>query len=68
MKPTQILSLGTKLLSIGNLDIKQLEFPIDDGVNSTGGKIGGVWYLQFDPDSLEILHNFIFEDIIPDEN
>lgn len=69
MRPTQIIGLGTQLLSIGNLDLKQMEFPIDDGVHSTGGILGSAgWVLQFEPDSLDILHDFIFEDIMPEDN
>lgn len=69
MKPTQIMGLGTEVLNIGNLDIKQMEFPIDDGVHSTGGILGNAgWVLQFDPDSLDILHDFIFNDILPENN
>lgn len=69
MKPTQIIGLGTQLLSIGNLDLKQMEFPIDDEIHSTGGILGNAgWVLQFDPDSLDILHDFIFNDIMPEDN
>lgn len=69
MRPTQIIGLGSELLSIGNLDLKQMEFPIDDGVHSTGGILGSAgWVLQFEPDSLDILHDFIFEDIMPEDN
>ncbi|HSQ87292.1 LCP family protein [Romboutsia sp.] len=70
MQPTQIIGLGSKVLSIGNLELKQMEFPIDDGIHSTGGNLGGNtgWVLQFDPDSLEILHDFIFMNIMPADN
>ena len=69
MKPTQIIALGGKVLGIGNLELKQMEFPIDDGVHSTGGILGGAgWVLQFDLDSLDILHDFIFMNIMPDDN
>jgi LCP family protein required for cell wall assembly len=65
MKPTQIIKLGGKVLGIGNLALKQMEFPIDDGVYSTGGIVGSAgWVLEFSQDSLDILHDFIFKDII----
>lgn len=65
MKPTQILGLGGKVLGIGNLELKQMEFPIDDGIHSTGGILGNAgWVLQFTEDSLDILHDFIFKDIV----
>lgn len=70
MKPTEIIGLGTDILSIGNLDLKQMEFPIDDGIHSKGGIINHHtgWVLQFDPDSITILHDFIFQDIMPKDN
>jgi hypothetical protein len=46
-----------------------MEFPIDDGIHSTGGILSGAgWVLQFDPNSLDILHDFIFVNIMPDDN
>ncbi|WP_286183925.1 LCP family protein [Clostridium sp. CCUG 7971] len=69
MKPTQILALGGKVLSIGDLSIKQMEFPIDDDVHSKGGILGKAgWVLQFKPDTLDILHDFIFKNIMPKDN
>lgn len=69
MKPTQIMSLGSTVLAIGNLDLKQMEFPIDDGVHSTGAILGDAgWVLQFEPSSLDILHDYIFNDIMPEDN
>lgn len=68
MKPTTILGLGTSILSIGNFDIKTLEFPIPDD-NQYGYSKGGIisketgWVLQFDPDkNLPVLHDFIYKD------
>lgn len=64
LKPTSIISIATKVLGFGTLELKQLEFPIDDGINSKGGIIDGKgWVLQFNPDSLTTLHDFIFEDV-----
>ena len=65
MKPTEIISLAGKALSIGDLSIKQMEFPITTNGLSTGGIINNStgWVLQFNSDSLSILHDFIFRDI-----
>lgn len=67
MKPTQIISLAGKALSIGDLSIKQMEFPItsDDSL-STGHIISQStgWVLEFEPESLSILHDFIFNNKI----
>ena len=69
MKPSQMLSLGTKILSIGDFNIKQMNFPIDDGVHSTGGIYGNSgWVLRFEESSLDILHDFIFDNIMPEDN
>ena len=69
MKPAQILSLGSKILSVGNFNIKQMNFPIDDGVHSIGGIYGNSgWVLRFDESTLDILHDFIFNNIMPDDN
>lgn len=62
MSPSNILSLGAKILSMGNLNIEQLEFPILDyskqGIYGNAG-----WVIRFDKDKcLPILHNFIFND------
>lgn len=68
MKPTTILGLGTSILSMGNFDVKTLEFPIPDD-NQYGYSKGGIisketgWVLQFDPDkNLPVLHDFIYND------
>ncbi|RDY25003.1 LytR family transcriptional regulator [Romboutsia maritimum] len=64
MKPTEILGLGGTVLSLDDLSIKQEEFPIDDDIHSTGGIYGDAgWVLRFDPDTLDILHDFIFSNI-----
>lgn len=66
MKPTEILALGGKVLGLGNLELKQMEFPIDDEIHSKGHIISHQtgWVLEFTPDSLDILHDFIFKDIM----
>ena len=57
-------TLGAQVLKMGDLNIKQFEFPIDDEIHSTGGIYGKAgWVLRFDPDTLDILHDFIFNDI-----
>ncbi len=63
MKPAQILGLGGDILKIGDLSIDQMEFPINDGVHSKGEKVNGKWVLQFNPNSIDILHDFIFKNI-----
>lgn len=65
MKPSEIIALGGKVLRIGNLGIKQMEFPIMDSKYSTEGIISQStgYVIQFTPESLDILHDFIFNDI-----
>lgn len=64
MKPGQIISLGTTVLGIGDLSLKQLEFPPEEF--SEGGIVGDDgWVWQYDGDkSLPILHDFIFNNIM----
>ncbi len=63
MKPTQIITLGTSVLSFGDLTLKQLEFPIEE--YSNGGIVGNDgWVWKYDKNKcLPILHEFIFQDI-----
>ncbi|WP_042277381.1 LCP family protein [[Clostridium] dakarense] len=68
MKPAEILSVGGRVLKIGNFNITQMEFPIDDGVNSKNVRINNKSVMQFEPSSLDILHGFIFENIMPEKN
>ncbi len=69
MKPTEIFALCGQVLKIGNLNISQMNFPIDDGVHSIGGIYGNSgWVLRFDESSLDILHDFIFKNIMPENN
>ncbi|KKY02177.1 LytR family transcriptional regulator [Paraclostridium benzoelyticum] len=64
MKPTQIIALGTKVLSMGNFSMIQMEFPPKPGEGGILGNAG--WVLQFDPDiNNTILHDFVFENKIP---
>ena len=68
MSPMNIIKLATKALSIGNFNIKQLEFPVEK--YSTGGIVGNDgWVLQFNSDkNLPILHDFIFKNIMYNES
>ena len=69
MKPSEILGLGATVLGFGNLDIKQIEFPIDDGIHSKGGIYGNSgWVLRFEKDTLPLLHDFIYDNIKPEDN
>lgn len=70
MNASRMIKLGTTSLSMGNLNIKQLEFPVPYEPYSTGGILEGKgWVLQFDPDkNLPVLHDFIFKDIVFDGN
>ena len=64
MKPTQILGLAIKMLGISDLSIKQIEFPFEKSSKAvTLPKAGYV--VKFDESSLDTLHNFIFENIMP---
>lgn len=63
MTPNEIIGLGTEVLGIGNLDLKSLEFPTN---TDTGRKIGNAGYvIPFDDYEVNVLHDFIFEDIQP---
>lgn len=57
----EILSLGTKVLSIGN-NLEQDRFPRDD--YGFGETIEGVYYLTFDRDTIKTqMRDYIFDDI-----
>ena len=64
MKPTKILSLGATALTIGDFNIKSLEFPIEE--YSKGGIYGNAgWVWRYNADKcLPILHDFIFENVL----
>lgn len=64
MKPTQIIGLAGKVLGIGNLSITQIEFPFENA--STPVTLPGKGFvIKFDESSLDVLHDFIFKNIIP---
>jgi LCP family protein required for cell wall assembly len=61
MNPNTIISLGTQLIGIGNLDLKSLEFPMNI---DKGRKIGDSGFvIPFDSEDINVLHDFIFKDI-----
>ena len=63
MKPTTILSLGATVLEIGDLNVKSLEFPMEE--YSIGGSYKNAgWVWRYDEDKcLPILHDFIFDNV-----
>lgn len=64
MKPTEIIGLAGKILGIGSLSITQIEFPFADASTSVTLPSKG-FVIKFDESSLDILHDFIFKNIIP---
>ena len=65
MSTTKMIKYGIDVLRIGTGSIKQMEFPIVSSEKySTGGIYGGYgWVLRFEPESIKILKNFIFNDV-----
>ena len=58
---TEILELGTEVLSMGVASLEQERFPLDGYCE--GKMINGIYYLTFDKDStVNQLHEYIFED------
>lgn len=68
MTPTHILSIGGSILTLGDFNIKTLEFPIEEySIGGVYGNAGWVW--RYDEDKcLPILHDFIFNDIMYQKN
>ncbi|MCC0688668.1 MULTISPECIES: LCP family protein [unclassified Clostridioides] len=65
MNPNEIISLGKELLSIGNLDLKSMEFPLS---TENGRKIGNAGYvIPFEEYELDAMHDFIFKDIMVED-
>lgn len=61
LSPTEILSLGTKVLSIGNASLQQERFPRDGYAEGT--MIDGIYYLSYDIDStIQQVRDYIFDD------
>lgn len=70
MSTTKMIKYGIDVLRIGTGSIKQMEFPIVSSEKySTGGIYGNYgWVLRFEPKSIKILKNFIFNDVQFDES
>ena len=70
MSTTKMIKYGIDVLRIGTGSIKQMEFPIVSSEKySTGGIYGNYgWVLRFEPESIKILKNFIFNDVQFDES
>ena len=65
MNPNEIISLGKELLSIGNLNLKSMEFPLS---TENGRKIGNAGYvIPFEEYELDAMHDFIFKDIMVED-
>ncbi len=65
LSTSEILSLGTKVLTSGMTDIEQLRFPLAE--HSKGDSIDGVYYTTFDEEvTKEQIQKYIYEDIKPE--
>lgn len=61
---SEILSLGTSVLTSGVSNLEQVRFPLDK--DAKGGLVGGVWYLQFNEQAtIDAMYNYIFDDMKP---
>ena len=50
-------------------ELKQAEFPIIDDVHVKGGKYKDAgWVWLYDVNSVCVLHDFIYDDIMPEDN
>jgi len=64
LSTSEVLSLGTKVLSSGITNIEQLRFPLSE--NSKGEQIDGIYYTTFDEEiTKEQIQKYIYEDIMP---
>lgn len=65
LSTSEILSLGTKVLTSGITDIEQLRFPLAE--HSKGDSIDGIYYTTFDEEvTKEQIQKYIYEDIKPE--
>ncbi|MGN9162519.1 LCP family protein [Clostridium sulfidigenes] len=65
LSTSEVLSLGTKVLTSGMTDIEQLRFPLAE--HSKGDSIDGVYYTTFDEEiTKEQIQKYIYEDIKPE--
>ena len=63
MSPATILGLAKDVLSIGNFNITSFQFPLHPEYEVRLGKAGYV--IPFEEYEVDILHDFIFENIVP---
>ena len=65
LSTSEILSLGTNVLTSGITNIEQLRFPLPE--HSNGDKIDGIYYTTFDEEiTKEQIQKYIYEDIKPE--
>lgn len=65
LSTSEVLSLGTKVLTSGMTDIEQLRFPLAE--HSKGDEIDGIYYTTFDEEiTKEQIQKYIYEDIKPE--
>lgn len=65
LSTSEILSLGTKVLTSGINDIEQLRFPLSQ--HSKGDEINGIYYTLFDEEiTKEQVQKYIYEDMLPE--
>lgn len=61
MDTSEILGLGNSIIKMGNVQVEQERFPLDEDCEGT--MIDGVYYLQFDEEATVVsIHDYIFED------
>ncbi|TQQ83957.1 LytR family transcriptional regulator [Peptacetobacter hominis] len=65
MSPGTIIGLAKDVLAIGNFDIKSMQFPLHPEYEVRLEKVGYV--IPFEEYEVDILHDFIFKDIMPTE-
>ena len=67
---SEMLNLAFTSYSFANADaIKQAEFPIIDDKHVKGGKYKDAgWVWLYDVNSICVLHDFIYDDIMPEDN
>lgn len=62
---SEIIKIGTSVLSSGITNLEQERFPLDE--YSSGQIIDGIYYLTFDEETTKNqIHKYIFEDIKPE--
>lgn len=65
LSTSEVLSLGTKVLTSGITNIEQLRFPLPE--HSKGDEINGIFYTIFDEEiTKEQIQKYIYEDIKPE--